>query len=268
PGTFEYNDSCKNIYLFCDSTTRTCNYKGCSNSDYIKKWDITLRPIPTRCDNTSYCPDDNSQCTPRVSVGSHCELQRDDECIGTNTICLNSTCFTKGAPLGGNCASDTTLYTSEDADEKLVQQTIVRDNCTEGTYCLESTCVISKDLNSVCSQDRECLSGTCSNEGFCIQGPDVFRVIKAWLWGILGACIVIFILLVLGLLWILHRYQSRQEHAKIDKFFGDNDDFTKYAMLDEDDSSMVYLKTPDYLQSQALSTSHKNPSSSNLHRMQ
>ncbi|KAG1447749.1 hypothetical protein G6F56_009161 [Rhizopus delemar] len=227
PGTFEYNDSCKNIYLFCDSTTRTCNYKGCSNSDYIKKWDITLRPIPTRCDNTSYCPDDNSQCTPRVSVGSHCEL----------------------------------VYNT-------FQQTIVRDNCTEGTYCLESTCVISKDLNSVCSQDRECLSGTCSNEGFCIQGPDVFRVIKAWLWGILGACIVIFILLVLGLLWILHRYQSRQEHAKIDKFFGDNDDFTKYAMLDEDDSSMVYLKTPDYLQSQALSTSHKNPSSSNLHRMQ
>ncbi|KAG1048620.1 hypothetical protein G6F43_009001 [Rhizopus delemar] len=251
--------------------TNTCNYKGCSNSDYIKNWDITIRPFPERCNMTSYCPDNNSRCVPRLSVGSHCELQRDDECTGLGTICLNSTCFIKGAPLGGNCGADVTVYYSQDADEDLVQQTIIRDNCTDGAYCLESICVSSKPLKSACEQDRECLSGSCSNDGICIQGPDVFRVIKAWLWGVLGACIIIFVLLVLGLLWILHRYQSKKEHAKVRKFFGDNNEFTKYAMLDDDNddhqsTSVLYLATPDYLMSQALSTSHKNPSSMSLHR--
>lgn len=77
-----------------------------------------------------YCPDNGAQCTPLVQVGGHCELvsltfffffsvsmriyayfikllqQRDDECAGKESICLNSTCFVKGAPLGGNCGSD------------------------------------------------------------------------------------------------------------------------------------------------------------------
>lgn len=154
----------------------------------------------------------------------------------------------------------------------MVQQTIIRDNCTDGTYCLGSTCVVSKPLNSACDQDRECLSGSCSNEGFCIQGPDVFHVIKAWLWGVLGTAVVVFVLLVLGLLWILHRYQSKKEHAKIMKFFGDNEEFSKYALLNEQEevnsnrTSVLFLTTPDYLKSQALSTSHKNPSSMSLHQ--
>ncbi|KAG0789187.1 hypothetical protein G6F22_006784 [Rhizopus arrhizus] len=271
-GTFEYDDSCSNIYLFCDPTTNKCNYKGCSNSDYIKNWDTRFRHIPTRCNSSSFCPDNNSQCTPLLSVGAHCELQRDDECAGSNAICLNSTCFIKGAPLGGNCGADTTVYYSQDADENMVQQTIIRDNCTDGTYCLGSTCVVSKPLNSACDQDRECLSGSCSNDGLCIQGPDVFHVIKTWLWGVLGTAVVVFVLLVLGLLWILHRYQSKKEHAKIMKFFGDNEEFSKYALLNEQEevnsnrTSVLFLTTPDYLKSQALSTSHKNPSSMSLHQ--
>lgn len=154
----------------------------------------------------------------------------------------------------------------------MVQQTIIRDNCTDGTYCLSAVCVVSKGLNAECDQDRECLSGSCSNSGFCIQGPDVFHVIKPWLWGVLGTAIVIFVLLVLGLLWILHRYQSRKEHAKKHKFFGDNEEFSKYALMgemqqvDSNRTSILYLTTPDYLKSQALSTSHKNPSSQSLHQ--
>lgn len=140
---------------------------------------------------------------------------------------------------------------------------------------------MSKPLNSPCDQDRECLSGSCSNNGVCIQGPDVFHVIKPWLWGVLGTSVFVFVILVLGLLWILHRYQSKKEHAKIAKFFEDNEEFAKYAMLDDDNdsyqdddsranmndsrTSVLFLTTPDYLKSQALSTSHKNPSSLSLH---
>lgn len=35
--TWQYDDSCANVYLFCDaSRNNTCNYKGCSNTDYIQ----------------------------------------------------------------------------------------------------------------------------------------------------------------------------------------------------------------------------------------
>ncbi|CEP18566.1 hypothetical protein [Parasitella parasitica] len=177
-------------------------------------------------------------------------------------------------------------YTSYDAAGDSIQQTIIRDNCTDGTWCSRFVCVQSKELNSACDQDRECLSGTCSNNGVCIVGPDVFHKIANWLWGVLATAIVLFVVLVLCLLWILHRYQSKQEHAKIVRFFGDNEDFSKYAMLNDDDNSsydgsdsrantpfgshqlndsrhsLIYLTTPDYNTSHSLTVKTKHSSSS------
>ena len=135
---------------------------------------------------------------------------------------------------------------------------------------------MSKANNAPCQQDRECLSNTCSSSNICITGPDVFHEIKAWLWGVLGMSVIIFVVLILGMLWILHRYQSRKEHAKILKFFGDNEEFAKYAMMHDNDSQsvftdsdskvnvplteqVVFLTTPDYMKSQALSTNRSNP---------
>lgn len=144
-------------------------------------------------------------------------------------------------------------------------------------YCdINSKCITSKQLGLSCLQDRECLSGSCSNAGFCVNGPDVFHKIQPWTWGVVATAIVIFIALVLLSLWFLHRYQSKREHAKIVKFFGDNEEFSKYAMLHEDDDnsmyldnqstnsnrpSVVYLTTPDYLASQALTLKNRNSSS-------
>lgn len=157
----------------------------------------------------------------------------------------------------------------------------MRDNCTTGTYCDNSfLCITSKELGLSCEQDRECLSGSCSNAGICVNGPDVFHKIQPWTWGVVGTAIVIFIALVLVSLWFLHRYQSKKEHAKIVKFFGDNEEFSKYAMLQEDDDnhsmymdnqsynsgsnrpSVVYLTTPDYMTSQSLTLKNRNSSSS------
>ncbi|GAN01939.1 hypothetical protein MAM1_0014c01376 [Mucor ambiguus] len=183
-------------------------------------------------------------------------------------------------------------YTSYDAAGDAIQQTIIRDNCTDGTWCSGFLCIQSKDINAACDQDRECLSGTCSNNGVCIVGPDVFHTIANWLWGVLATAVVLFVVLVLCLLWILHRYQSKQEHAKIVQFFGDNEEFSKYAMLNEDDSSsyhdsdslraptpfsnqqlsdsrhsLVYLTTPDYNTSHSLTIKPKNASSTGLNTM-
>ncbi|KAG2237477.1 hypothetical protein INT48_005510 [Thamnidium elegans] len=272
--TWQYDDSCENVYFFCDSSrNNTCNYKACSNTDFIQGWDIAAHKLPERCNNQMYCPDNGSQCTPLVAIGDRCELQRDDECSGKDSICLNSTCYVKGSPLGGNCGSDRTDYTSYDAKGFALQQTIIRDNCTEGTYCNDEnhTCIGSKALEKACWQDRECLSGTCSDDGYCMNGPDVFHTIATWLWAVLGCSIFVFVLLILGVLWILHRYQSRKEHEKSAKFFGDNDEFYKrYQMQQANDStsrlvstgellsdsraSVVYLTTPDYNESAALST--------------
>ncbi|KAI8137433.1 hypothetical protein BJV82DRAFT_646881 [Fennellomyces sp. T-0311] len=229
----------------------------------------TVHEFPPRCTGNTYCPDDNSRCKDKVAVGGFCELQRDDECAGTNPICLNSTCHVKVAPLGGTCGADTTMYVSYDRDNYAVQQIIIRDNCTAGTYCIDDTCVEAKANGGACEQDRECVSEYCSTGGICVNGPDVFHTIPNWLWGVLGAAVVIFVLLILLILWFLHRYQSKKEHAKMVKFFGDNEEFAKYAMLENDDmplveqqqstgmdsrTSVVYLTTPDYYESSALST--------------
>lgn len=156
------------------------------------------------------------------------------------------------------------MYTSYDAGGYEVQQIIIRDNCTTGTYCVNGACINSKELGASCEQDRECLSQYCSNTGVCINGPDVFHTIPAWLWAVLGVAVFIFVIIVLVALWFLHRYQSRKEHEKMMKFFGDNEEFAKYAMLEGDDmplvtqhnadgrSSVVYLTTPDYEQSSNL----------------
>ncbi|KAI8333554.1 hypothetical protein BC941DRAFT_433761 [Chlamydoabsidia padenii] len=271
--TWQYNDACGSIYLFCDPSSNTCNYIGCTNSDYTKGWNTKIRPYPARCGPNTYCPDNQSKCTPVLPTNSVCEMQRDDECQGTNGICLNGVCNVKAVPLNGKCGNDTTQYVSYDSDGDSMLQTIVRDNCTDGTYCVNEACVNSKPNGATCSQDRECLSNTCNPNGVCVVAPDVFREIAAWLWGVVGASVFVFILIILLLLWALQRYQSKKEHQKIGKFFGDNEEFAKYAMLDHDDdssyddetlglrrsdldvkrASMVYLTTPDYAKSSSLS---------------
>ncbi|ORY95237.1 hypothetical protein BCR43DRAFT_492665 [Syncephalastrum racemosum] len=279
--TWQYEDSCQDVYLFCDPKTNTCNYKGCTNTDYIKGWNPAVHKFPQRCPSHTYCPDASSSCQPLVPVGGQCELQRDDECAGTpNNICLNSTCYLKIAPLGGQCSSDITDYISYDAEGYAVHQRIIRDNCTTGTWCQTTTCVQAKQLGAPCEQDRECLSNTCSPDGMCINGPDVFHTVPGWLWGVLGVAVFLFVLLILIMLYFLQRYQSKKERAKLLKFFGDNEEFAKYAMLENDDdctlpppqqqhqisekqqdvsktgsrTSMVYLGTPDYNESAALGT--------------
>ncbi|KAL9553326.1 hypothetical protein PS6_004017 [Mucor atramentarius] len=240
---------------------------------FVPRWDEIAYKFPSRCNNQMYCPDNGSQCTQLVQVGGHCELQRDDECAGKESICLNSTCFIKGAPLGGNCGSDRTDYVSYDAKGLAVQQTIIRDNCTEGTWCDNHICISSNALGASCWQDRECITGYCTDDGICINGPDVFHSIANWLWAVLGCSVLVFVFVILGFLWILHRYQSRKEHEKAAKFFGDNDEFfKKYQMMQQDDTtstsqlveqqqqqqqnraSVVYLTTPDYNESAALGT--------------
>ncbi|KAI8997397.1 hypothetical protein BDB01DRAFT_840732 [Pilobolus umbonatus] len=274
--SWQYDDSCENVYLYCDPTSGTCKDIGCSNSDYIRDWDLLVKPLPPRCNNGTFCPDNNSQCTFNVPIGARCEIQRDDECIGTTSICLNSTCFMKGAPLQGNCGTDITTYVAYNAIGNEIEQVIIRDNCTEGTYCdlSDALCIPSKPNGSACQQDRECLSGTCAEQDICINGPDVFRKIEDWLWNVLGVSILLFVLLVLAILWMLHRYQSKKEHEKILAFFENNDNFARYAMIENENTvysernsgsnsgrtSLVYLTTPDYNKSQSLSTTRLDPS--------
>ncbi|CAO3615491.1 unnamed protein product [Cunninghamella echinulata] len=274
PLTWQYNDACQNIYLFCDPASNKCNYIGCTNTDYVKGWNTNIRPFPARCGNGTFCPDNLSHCTNTLPTGAACEMQRDDECQGINSICLNGFCNVKAVPLGGKCGNDTTQYVSYDAEGYAELQTIVRDNCTDGTYCINEACVKAKDNGAACEQDRECNSETCGSDGYCIMGPDVFHAIATWLWGVLGAAVVIFMIIILLLLWALQRYQSKKEKLKVRKFFGDNEEFAKYAMLDDDSlyddtaqlqppaslneknrASMVYLTTPDYSKSSALSVS-------------
>lgn len=171
------------------------------------------------------------------------------------------------------------MYSTLDREGNDVQQLIIRDNCTTGTYCVNDACISAKPLGAECEQDRECLSEYCSSDLTCVNGPDVFHTVPAWLWGVLGTAVVLFVLLILVILWFLHRYQSKKENAQRLKFFGDNEEFAKYAMLENDDDdpllvsqqrpgmdsrTSIYLQTPDYDESHNLTRKSWRNSSSAL----
>ncbi|KAI8578506.1 hypothetical protein K450DRAFT_247204 [Umbelopsis ramanniana AG] len=280
--SWKYEDFCNNVYLYCDATTRRCQYKGCSNSDYIHGWDLKVHTFPERCNTRAqYCPDDQSQCRPLLPDGAKCEPQRDDECSGSYAMCLNSTCLIKGAPLSGFCGSEVTNYVSYDSSGQQILQTIIRDNCTQGLYCdyTEShTCILAKAVGVSCTQDNECLSDNCvESNNTCGVAADSFHKVSAWVWVVLAISIFLFVVTTLLLLWFLHRYQSKQEHEKARRFFEQAQRFSKLA---EDEklnekalkssnsayhtSGMIYLATPGSMQfNPRKSNGSPSPSASN-----
>ncbi|KAG2173298.1 hypothetical protein INT43_004672 [Umbelopsis isabellina] len=227
-------------------------------------WDTKIHPFPARCNTkTTYCPDNNSGCKNLLATGATCEYQRDDECAGPYSICLNTVCLVKGVPLEGPCNSEITNYTSYDSKGNQVSQTIIRDNCTINTYCNylnTRLCISSKGMGNACDQDIECLSDNCGEVTHkCEVAADSFHQVPHWAWGVVASVIFIFVVSTLLFLWLLHRYQSKKEHEKASRFFEEAKKFNMYAEnaklvervltpgampMTGTRASMIYLATP------------------------
>ncbi|KAG2184174.1 hypothetical protein INT44_009189 [Umbelopsis vinacea] len=203
----------------------TCAFKTCVNTNYLKGWSNSTYRFPSRCMDQSYCPDNGLECTPLVAQGGHCELDRDDECAGgAFAICLNYVCVIKGVPIGGFCGVESTQFNYTEQTGEEMTGTTQRDNCTVGAYCNNGVCIEGLANGEQCTQDRECFSNSCFNNGaggvgYCDIPPDSFKEVPMSTWVAIGISILVFMILVLIALWLLHRYQSRKEHEKVKRFF-------------------------------------------------
>lgn len=155
-----------------------------------------------------------------------------------------------------------TDYVSYDSHGKQILQTIVRDNCTAGSYCnykQSHMCISAKAVGEPCIQDNECMTDNCIDlSNTCGLAADSFNKVPVLVWIILSISIFLFVSVTLLLLWFLHRYQSNREHEKACRFFEHANRFCKLAVDDEKlntkeispststsrASGMIYLATP------------------------
>lgn len=148
-----------------------------------------------------------------------------------------------------------TQFVYLDQDGKENTGTVERDNCTVGAYCVGSSsglsCVPGLANGQQCTQDRECLTNSCYNDGaggigYCGNPADSFKEVPLTTWVAIGISILIFMLIVLASLWLLHRYQSKKEHEKIKRFFDMQEQLRQHSGRDTPDMTegAILLGTP------------------------
>lgn len=218
---------------------------------------------------------------PLVAQDGHCELDRDDECAGgAFATCLNFVCVIKGVPIGGFCGVESyvsvhavsyfilhqptllihllhvyshirTQFVYMDQNGQENTGRVERDNCTVGAYCVNGSCIQALSNGEQCTQDRECWTNSCFNDGAggmgtCGNPPDSFKEVPLSTWVAIGISILVFMTVVLLALWLLHRYQSKKEHEKVRRFFDMQEQLRQHSGRDTPDMTegAILLGTP------------------------
>lgn len=81
-GTLQFNSDC-NSTTWCDNGQ--CRAKGCRRDRFPLGYDTSAGSrgngkriqAPTLCRDAEFCPDEGSQCIPKIAVGEPCQFDRD-----------------------------------------------------------------------------------------------------------------------------------------------------------------------------------------------
>ena len=76
-GTLQYSSDC-NATTWCNNGK--CDPKRCRKDEFPLGWPDSI-DLPTRCNSSSFCPDEGSECLLKMSVGSACQFDRDGACM-------------------------------------------------------------------------------------------------------------------------------------------------------------------------------------------
>ena len=74
-GTYQFMTDCDSM-TYCNSTN-LCDWKGCRKDEFPFGYDNTTIELPTRCNSTSFCPDEEDACQPLLAVNSPCQFNRE-----------------------------------------------------------------------------------------------------------------------------------------------------------------------------------------------
>lgn len=77
-GTLQYTSDC-NVTTWCNNGV--CQNKGCRRDEFPLGYASSgngknILP-PPKCSDDEFCPDEGSECVPKIRVGQPCQLDRD-----------------------------------------------------------------------------------------------------------------------------------------------------------------------------------------------
>ncbi|KAJ7733757.1 hypothetical protein DFH07DRAFT_132432 [Mycena maculata] len=228
-GTYQFFDDCDSV-TYCASNG-TCLLKGCRKDEFPFGY-ATGATLPPLCPSGQFCPDEADVCQAQLTVGSPCQLNRDDECEpppnaaeladttnrGLNVdgaVCLNNVCMWANKTSGESCTVENTAYIAYGATGEFID-IVSRGNCVVGLYCDSSAlqCMAEKDLGASCTADKECSSWNCLASGVCGVDTTIPKHVGTWVYVVVAIGIFGGIFGTLFGLFILHRRQRDQEREK------------------------------------------------------
>ncbi|KAF9244915.1 hypothetical protein BU15DRAFT_85758 [Melanogaster broomeanus] len=149
------------------------------------------------CPSGQFCPDEGDACQPLLSVGSPCQLNRDDQCepppnssdladtfnYGRNVngaVCLNNVCMWANVTVGQACEVENTAYIAYAGSREFID-VVSRGNCQVGSYCdsQQLVCMQMKAIGASCDADKEVI-GVC---GISADTPNEFGI---WVYVLVG----------------------------------------------------------------------------------
>ncbi|QRW21489.1 suppressor of stem-loop protein 1 [Rhizoctonia solani] len=231
PGSYQLNTDCDSR-TYCNSGG-TCAKKQCRKDEFPFGYnDVAFKDLPKMCPSGQFCPDEEDDCQNVLSVGSSCQLNRDDECepapdtsLSTpdnhrGAICLNYQCMWQNVTVGQPCVVENIAYIAYSTEGEFIN-IVSRGNCRHGLYCdaAQKICIATQDFGAACTADKECTSGNCLDNLTCGVSTDAPRKLGAWVYAVVAIAIVGGMLLTVGTLFMIHRKERDEMRQQREQYW-------------------------------------------------
>ncbi|KAH9910951.1 hypothetical protein B0H21DRAFT_782468 [Amylocystis lapponica] len=241
-GTYQFYTDCDSM-TFCNSSTSTCDVRGCRKD--IFPFGYTLgATLPPMCGDSEFCPDEEDMCLQLLDVGSPCQFNRDDQCLGppnhheladttgyglnvNGSVCLNNVCMYANVTLGQTCVVQNTAYVAYGPDGAEYPDVVSRGNCQVGLYCDSQSlqCIQTRELGQACDADKECSTYNCLASGVCGLSSDTPKYVANWVYVIVGVGIVAGMAATLVGMFFFHKKHSAIEREKRMQYWKEQTNF-------------------------------------------
>ncbi|CAE6517777.1 unnamed protein product [Rhizoctonia solani] len=231
PGSYQLNTDC-DAMTYCNGSG-VCAKKRCRKDEFPFGYGTTeFKDLPRMCPSGQFCPDEEDECQNILSVGSACQLNRDDECepapdtsLSTidnhrGAICLNYQCMWQNVTVGQACVVENIPYIAYSVQGEFVN-IVSRGNCRKGLYCdaAQKICIATQDYGSSCTADKECTSGNCLDNLTCGFSTDAPRKLAVWIYVVVAIAIVGGMLLTVGTLFMIHRKERDEIRQQREQYW-------------------------------------------------
>lgn len=260
-GTYQFYSDCDS-QNYC-SSDGVCQPKGCRKDQFPFGY-AQDSPLPPLCPSGQFCPDEADACQPLLSVGSPCQLNRDDQCepppnaaeladtlhYGRNVngaVCLNNVCMWANVTVGQPCEVENTAYIAYTGSSEYID-VASRGNCQVGLFCdsQQLTCMSMKAVGEVCDGDKECSSFNCQSNGVCGQSADTPNQVGVWVYVLVGLGILGGMSGTLTLLFLIHRRQRDNEREKREQYWREQYAFRQNILQMRETARTSILSLPGH----------------------